>query len=156
MTMDAKKYIIDNWGEEWLKLEWEAGDVQDALEEYAELSYKAKLKKELFAFNKWMCRKEYDGQIPFISTCIDEYLKQRNETKININQSFFGNSGAEPIGSTTDFIVNLLSITDEDIEAWADKQGWISNIGVSSFELLSQGFIEGAKAVLNGEIKHIE
>lgn len=34
--MSAEQYIVDNWGHEWAsKLEWPAGDVIDALEEYA-------------------------------------------------------------------------------------------------------------------------
>lgn len=37
--------------------------------------YKAKLKKELLAFNSWMNDNQYDGIIPLIETCIDDYLK---------------------------------------------------------------------------------
>ena len=38
--------------------------------------HEAKMRDELFAFNKWMCHKQYDGEIPLISKCIDEYLNQ--------------------------------------------------------------------------------
>lgn len=33
------------------------------------------LKKQLKDFNSWMCGKQYDGRIPMIDTCIDEYIK---------------------------------------------------------------------------------
>lgn len=35
------------------------------------------LKDELLAFNSWMCGKQYDGRIPMIETCINEYLKSK-------------------------------------------------------------------------------
>ena len=35
------------------------------------------LRKELKKFNTWMCHKQYDGKIPLIDTCIDEYLKSK-------------------------------------------------------------------------------
>jgi hypothetical protein len=46
----------------------------EAMQSYHE----AKLKEELLKFNSWMCGKQYDGEIPLIRTCIDEYLKQHN------------------------------------------------------------------------------
>jgi hypothetical protein len=39
--------------------------------------YQKQLREELLAFNSWMCGKQYDGRIPLIGTCIDEYLKQK-------------------------------------------------------------------------------
>jgi len=45
------------------------------MEQYAR--QKLNLREELFNFNSWMCGKQYDGQIPLIETCIDEYLKSR-------------------------------------------------------------------------------
>jgi hypothetical protein len=38
---------------------------------------KQNLRDELLKFNSWMCGKQYDGVIPLIETCIDEYLKQK-------------------------------------------------------------------------------
>jgi hypothetical protein len=35
------------------------------------------LKKELKDFNSWMCGKQYDGLVPMIDTCIDEYLNSK-------------------------------------------------------------------------------
>ena len=39
------------------------------------------LRKELKLFNDWMCGKQYDGQIPLIETCIDDYLRDRLKNK---------------------------------------------------------------------------
>lgn len=41
------------------------------------LAPQEELRKELKDFNSWMCGKQYDGKIPLIKTCIDEYLKQK-------------------------------------------------------------------------------
>ena len=35
------------------------------------------LREELLKFNSWMCGKQYDGLIPLIETCIDEYLSNK-------------------------------------------------------------------------------
>ncbi|OQC65418.1 MAG: hypothetical protein BWX49_00004 [Bacteroidetes bacterium ADurb.Bin008] len=35
--MTAEEYIKDNWGEKWLSVDWTAGDVVDALEEFAKM-----------------------------------------------------------------------------------------------------------------------
>ena len=40
------------------------------------------LRKELKAFNDWMCGNQYDGRIPLIDTCIDEYLASRPDSKV--------------------------------------------------------------------------
>jgi hypothetical protein len=48
---------------------WAVGLMKDYHEEV--------LRYELFRFNKFMCRKQYDGRIPLIGTCIDEYLKSK-------------------------------------------------------------------------------
>ena len=37
------------------------------------------LRKELKRFNSWMCGKQYDGKIPLIGQCINEYLNQREK-----------------------------------------------------------------------------
>lgn len=34
--MTPEEYIEQNWGEGWLRNQWEAGDVCDALKEYAQ------------------------------------------------------------------------------------------------------------------------
>ena len=33
--MTAKEYIVQEYGETWLRTEWSAGDVMDIMEEYA-------------------------------------------------------------------------------------------------------------------------
>lgn len=38
--MKAEKYIIDNWGYNWLKIQWDSRDVIDALNEFAEIVLK--------------------------------------------------------------------------------------------------------------------
>jgi len=35
-SKSAREYIINEWGESWLTNDWQAGDVMDALEEYAQ------------------------------------------------------------------------------------------------------------------------
>lgn len=45
-------------------------------------------------------------------------------------------------------------VTDTDIEAWADKKV-LGLKGDPYIRTLYEGLIEGAKAALNGEIKHI-
>jgi hypothetical protein len=52
------------------KLESELSALQSGAE-------RTTLRDELKAFNSWMCGKQYDGQIPLIDTCIDEYLNSR-------------------------------------------------------------------------------
>jgi hypothetical protein len=37
------------------------------------------LREELKNFNSWMCGKQYDGRIPLIGTCIDEYLQSKEK-----------------------------------------------------------------------------
>lgn len=34
-------------------------------------------RKQLKDFNSWMCGKQYDGRIPMIDTCIDEYIESK-------------------------------------------------------------------------------
>ena len=41
----------------------------------SKLSDREQLREELLKFNSWMCQNQYDGRIPLIETCIDEYLK---------------------------------------------------------------------------------
>jgi DNA-directed RNA polymerase subunit RPC12/RpoP len=38
----AKQFIIDTFGESWLHFEWSAGDVMDAMDDFAELKLKVK------------------------------------------------------------------------------------------------------------------
>ena len=42
--MTAEEYIKDNWGEKWLSVDWTAGDVVDALEEFAKMQLAGQLK----------------------------------------------------------------------------------------------------------------
>lgn len=53
--MTAKEYIINDWSEEWLKHEWQAGDVIDALQQFAALKI-AEATKEMYPkeFVVWM------------------------------------------------------------------------------------------------------
>jgi len=37
------------------------------------------IRDELLAFNSWMLGKQYDGKIPLIKTCIDEYLSNKQK-----------------------------------------------------------------------------
>ena len=49
------------------------GEVADAIEQF----HKEKLREELKLFNDWMCSKQYDGLIPTIEQCINDYLKSK-------------------------------------------------------------------------------
>lgn len=49
----------------------------EAMQEYAEQFHKEKLREELKLFNDWMCSKQYDGLIPTIEQCINDYLKSK-------------------------------------------------------------------------------
>lgn len=69
----------------------------------------------------------------------DALEKQIEEQKLNLNQ---------PIGSTTDFVVNLQTITDSDIEAWAKNS--------ASNQLIQEMLAMGARAMRDNDIKHIE
>ena len=40
MRAKAKKYIIDNYGENWIRVQWNSDDVIDALAEFAEQQLK--------------------------------------------------------------------------------------------------------------------
>ena len=40
MRTKAKKYIIDNYGENWIRVQWNSDDVIDALAEFAEQQLK--------------------------------------------------------------------------------------------------------------------
>lgn len=48
-----------------------------AMQEYAELYHKEKLRGELKAFNNFVLKLEEEGKIPLIDRCIDEYLKTK-------------------------------------------------------------------------------
>jgi predicted house-cleaning noncanonical NTP pyrophosphatase (MazG superfamily) len=50
----------------------------EAMQEYAEQFHKEKLREELKLFNDWMCSKQYDGLIPTIEQCINDYLNTLN------------------------------------------------------------------------------
>ena len=52
--MTAKEWIINDWGEEWLSKEWQAGDVIDALQQFASLKV-SEATKEMYpaAFLEW-------------------------------------------------------------------------------------------------------
>lgn len=41
--------------------------------------HKEMMPEELKKFNSWMCGKQYDGVIPMIDACIDEYINHCNE-----------------------------------------------------------------------------
>lgn len=43
--MTAEEYIKNEWGENWLKCQWEAGDVIDALKQYAESYHKERVNR---------------------------------------------------------------------------------------------------------------
>lgn len=49
----------------------------EAMQEYAEQFHKEKMREELKLFNDWMCSKQYDGLIPTIEQCINDYLKSK-------------------------------------------------------------------------------
>ena len=40
MRTKAKEYIINNWGENWTRVQWNSDDVIDALAEFAEQQVK--------------------------------------------------------------------------------------------------------------------
>ena len=40
MRTKAKEYIINNWGENWTRVQWNSDDVIDALAEFAEQQLK--------------------------------------------------------------------------------------------------------------------
>ena len=46
--MTAKEWIINDWGEEWLSKEWQAGDVIDALQQFAALISEGYVTKEKY------------------------------------------------------------------------------------------------------------
>jgi hypothetical protein len=50
----------------------------EAMQEYAEQFHKEKMREELKLFNDWMCSKQYDGLIPTIEQCINDYLNTLN------------------------------------------------------------------------------
>lgn len=89
------------------------------------------LRKELKAFNDWMCGNQYDGRIPLIDTCIDEYLASRPDSK---------------------------AVTDANIESYFDK--WIiKHVGIQDADIFSKGSlvrqvaIDYAKAMRDNKIK---
>jgi hypothetical protein len=51
--MTAKEWIINDWGEEWLSKEWQAGDVIDALQQFAALKV-SEATKEMYQFVEWI------------------------------------------------------------------------------------------------------
>ena len=44
--------------------------ILEAMEEYRQ----AGIREVLVKFNSWMCKNQFDGRIPLINDCIDEYL----------------------------------------------------------------------------------
>jgi hypothetical protein len=71
--MTAEKYL-----EIWLGGNMNVGTLTPhAITEFAKDFAQQNLREELLKFNSWMCGEQYDGKIPLIETCIDEYLKQR-------------------------------------------------------------------------------
>jgi hypothetical protein len=48
------------------------------MQKYAEQFHKEKMREELKLFNDWMCSKQYDGLIPTIEQCINDYLNTLN------------------------------------------------------------------------------
>ena len=58
--MTAKKWIINDWGEEWLSKEWQAGDVIDALQQFASLKV-AEVTKGMYprSFVEWIGENEF-------------------------------------------------------------------------------------------------
>ena len=75
MTDKLAEEILDNLE---LDGDWQVGDIYYKHEVIRAMQayHEAMMRDELFAFNKWMCHKQYDGEIPLISKCIDEYLNQ--------------------------------------------------------------------------------
>ncbi len=96
------------------------------------------LRKELLKFNSWMCGKQYDGRIPLIGTCIDEYLKselcEQPETvayNIGVQEYNVKEQPEKP--------------SDIDIQKWAKNKYVNLNSQVIA--------IQGAKAMRDGKIK---
>ena len=52
-------------------------DCIHAMQIYADSYHKKKLRADLKSFNNFMLKQDYDGKIPLIDACIDEYLKPK-------------------------------------------------------------------------------
>lgn len=51
--------------------------VMEAMQEYAELYHKEKLRGELKAFNNFVLKLEAEGKIPLIDACIEDFIKTK-------------------------------------------------------------------------------
>jgi len=69
---DTKQYIIDNWGENWLRSEWMPGDVIDALEEFTQQQCQKQLREK--DIEAWFYQKGMDTRFAHE---LYEYLKQK-------------------------------------------------------------------------------
>jgi hypothetical protein len=88
----------------------------------------------------------------YLAECIEKAEPNLSKIK-DVDKELAEIRGIETIGSTTDFIVNLQSITDSDIEVWAEDQKCLK-IYMNREDAFRDGIKKGAKAVLNNEIKH--
>ena len=64
-----KKYTFGYPAKLW------ADDAEIAMQEYAEIYHKEKLREELKAFNSFVIKLSEEGKIWLIDTYVDEYLK---------------------------------------------------------------------------------
>jgi hypothetical protein len=71
----AEDYIKEKWGVEWLSHDWEAGDVIDALDEYA----KEVLREELIKYDKWCAKHWIEPDINTAEKNVDGYLKEKEK-----------------------------------------------------------------------------
>ena len=91
--MTAKKWIINDWGEEWLSKEWQAGDVIDALQQFAAVKV-AEATKEMYPkkfimwviytppddYSRLLSQINFSGKRPSIDKLF-EYWKQNIQGK---------------------------------------------------------------------------
>ena len=70
--MTAKEYIVQQYGETWLRTEWSAGDVMDIMEEYAKHCAEQ-------AYDDGFCLGYIENQRPSFDEWWSEFRKE--ETK---------------------------------------------------------------------------
>lgn len=70
------EWIKCNYGDNWLNIEWAAGDVIDAMQEYAEEYHQEKMRSELI---KFLNARDHDVSLSTKGNieAVDEYLNQK-------------------------------------------------------------------------------